>query len=161
MSTLVVKSERRILDDQDNNQVVLRLQQCLTTMIDLALQLKQAHWNVVGNRFLSFHKQLDDVIETVRHRSDEIAERMATLSMPADGSAATVAEKSKLKPFPMERHAVNDSVTLVADRLMTTTHCLRESIELVGQKDPITEDLLIQTCSEIEKHLWMIQSQEM
>ena len=161
MTTLMIKTDRRILGENENNKVAPALQQSLTTLIDLALQLKQAHWNVVGKRFLSFHKQLDEIVETVRHRSDEIAERIATLSLPADGRSLTVAQDSKLEMFPMGRHLVKDTVTLIADRLKDSVTCLRESISEVGKIDPITEDLLIQACGELEKHLWMVQSQEL
>ena len=153
--------ERRILEESKAGKTVERLQQCLTTLVDLALQLKQAHWNLVGDRFLSFHVQLDAIIEDARAGSDEIAERIATLGEPADGRAAIVAEDSMLDDFPAGRHGVSDSVALVADRLKSASVCLRTSIEQVGQHDPISEDLLIGTCAKLEKHLWMVQSQEL
>jgi DNA-binding ferritin-like protein len=55
---------------------------------------------------------------------------------------------------------VETAVTLVADRLEATSQCLRQSIGRVGDIDPITENLLIDICGTQEKHLWMVQSQE-
>jgi starvation-inducible DNA-binding protein len=152
--------ERKILSGKKNDDCGAALQECLTTLIDLALQLKQAHWNLVGDRFLTFHVQLDKIIDTVRGGSDEVAERIATLSLAADGRAATIESDSKLETFPEGRHQVNKSVTLVADRIAATCQCLRDSIKKVGDIDPISEDLLIGLCRALEKHLWMVQAQE-
>lgn len=155
-----LKSQREILSAEKSDTTTSALQQCLTTLIDLALQLKQAHWNVVGDRFLSFHVQLDDIIASARAGSDEVAERIAALGVAADGRPDSVAEQSMLDAFPAGRHDVDDTVTLVADRLKSTVDCLRSSISQVGDVDPISEDLLIGICGGLEKHLWMVQSQE-
>lgn len=159
--TTLEANERQILEQSETDAVTTRLQQCLTTLIDLSLQLKQAHWNLLGDRFLSFHVQLDEIIATSRKGSDEVAERIAALGVAADGRPDVVSQQSKLEGFPEGRHHVDKVVTIVADRLKTTSHCLRESIAIVGDPDPISEDLLIGICAEIEKHLWMVQSQEL
>lgn len=156
----VTASERLVLDETKRDQTIEHLQECLTTLIDLALQLKQAHWNLIGDRFLSFHVQLDSIIESARAGSDEVAERIAALGVAADGRAKTVDQDSKLEDFPEGRHSVSATVTMVADRLATASACLRDSIAKVGEVDPISEDMLIAICSGIEKHLWMVQSQE-
>ena len=160
MSTATT-TERLILEGKKRDTTCEALQQCLTTLIDLALQLKQAHWNLIGDRFLSFHVQLDTIIAAARAGSDEVAERIAQLGVAADGRPATVDQESKLDEYPAGRQSVEESVTLVADRLATTSSCLRSSIETVGDTDPISEDLLIGICRELEKHLWMVQSQEL
>jgi len=159
MSTIDLKHP--ILQDSDRETIVSELQKCLTTLIDGSLQLKQAHWNVVGERFLSFHEQLDVIIETTRAASDEVAERIATLGEPADGRAATVADHSQLDVYPEGRHRVAETVSITAQRLTQISKTLRESIATAGDVDPITEDLLISVCSKVEKHLWMVQSQEL
>ena len=53
--------KRDILSDKNNDKVSGLLQQNLVNLIDLALLLKQAHWNVVGPNFRSIHLQLDFV----------------------------------------------------------------------------------------------------
>jgi starvation-inducible DNA-binding protein len=150
-----------VLPESTRDQTVEPLQQCLTTLIDLALQLKQAHWNLVGDHFLSFHVQLDSIIEFARAGSDEVAERIAALGIAADGRAATVDHDSKLHEFPEGKQGVEKTVTMVADRLAATSECLRASIRKLGELDPVSEDLLIGICATIEKHLWMVQSQEL
>ena len=67
------------------------LQETLIDLIDLGLQAKQAHWNVVGPRFRSVHLQLDDLVAFTRDFSDTVAERIVTLGDAADGSASAIA----------------------------------------------------------------------
>ena len=49
------------------------LQQVLVDMIELHLQGKQAHWNVVGTNFRDLHLQLDELVDFAREGSDTIA----------------------------------------------------------------------------------------
>lgn len=152
--------KRKILTGEAKQQTIDALQECLLDLIDLALQGKQAHWNVVGPNFRSIHLQLDEIIDSARLASDEIAERIVTLAEAADGRAASVAENSHLPKFPAGLNSVTDTVTMVADRLEKTIESLRNAIKTVGKTDPISEDLLIGVSAGLEKHLWMVQAQE-
>ncbi len=152
--------KRDILKGEKNQQVVGLLQHNLVNMIDLALLMKQAHWNVVGQNFRSIHLQLDEIIESVRGASDEIAERISTLGMAPDGRSKTVAEDSDLADYPREFVKVLDTIGRVADATETTIIAMRSAIEKLGELDPITEDLLIGISAVLEKHLWMLQAQE-
>ncbi len=44
--------------------------------------------------------------------------------------------------------------------MKATIDQIRQAIEKMGDLDPISEDLLIATSSQMEKHLWMVQAQE-
>lgn len=152
--------KRDILEDEANEKVTSTLQKNLTNLIDLALLLKQAHWNVVGPNFRSVHLQLDDIIETVRDASDEVAERISTLGIAPDGRSSTVAQESELDAYPNEFVRVTETITRVANAMKTAIDDLRSGIEITGDLDPITEDMLIAISGPLEKHLWMVQAQE-
>ncbi|QDU88285.1 Fine tangled pili major subunit [Pirellulimonas nuda] len=154
------KLKRHILEDADAAAVTESLGACLLDLIDLALQGKQLHWNVVGQNFRSIHLQLDEVIASARDASDDVAERIVTLARPASGRAATVAEKSRLPGCPVGLLTVAHVVPLLAERLEKCIHGMRSGIEAVGKVDPVSEDVLIQHCRVLEKHLWMVQAQE-
>ena len=161
MSTaLATPFKREILDNEANAAVTVALQSNLTNLIDLALLMKQAHWNVIGQNFRSIHLQLDEIIVDVRNASDEVAERMTTLGVAPDGRVTTVAESSALQAYPAEFVNVSQTVTLVADALKTTITGLRNAIEMLGDVDPISEDMCIAISGSLEKHLWMLQAQE-
>lgn len=152
--------KRDILQSETNEKVTALLQHNLTNLIDLALLSKQAHWNVFGPNFRSIHLQLDEIIATVRDASDEVAERIAALGVPADGRASTVSQDSELADYPRDFVEVQKTITLVADAMKTTIDHLRIAIEKLGDLDPISEDMLISISGPLEKHLWMVQAQE-
>ena len=156
-----MKFKRHVLNAEATDKVVSSLQSRLVDLIDLSLQLKQAHWCVVGNNFRAVHLQLDEIILTTRDASDEVAERISTLGVAPDGRAKTVAEGSDLAEISDQFQQVQATVSTVADRLKTTIAGLRESIEAVGGVDPISEDMLIAISGALEKHLWMVQAQEL
>ena len=160
MTTLTTPMKRQILDDAPQHATVELLQHTLFNLVDLALVLKQAHWNVIGQNFRSVHLQLDDIIETVRESSDEVAERIAALGMPADGRSSTVAAESQLSEYPRDFQNVPQTVSAVADALKTTIDNMRDAIQKLGDVDPVSEDLCISIAGPLEKHLWMVQAQE-
>ena len=59
------------------------LQKVLADLIELHLQGKQAHWNLVGTNFRDLHLQLDSIVDTAREASDTIAEIAAVTAMAA------------------------------------------------------------------------------
>jgi starvation-inducible DNA-binding protein len=152
--------KRHVLTDEHQSQATELLQGTLVTLIDLALNLKQAHWNVVGPNFRSVHLQLDEILITVRDATDEIAERVVTIGLSPDGRASTVSKDSVLKDFPTGFHQVSETIAHVADQMKAAIDQLRSAIEKMGDIDPISEDLLIGISGQLEKHLWMVQAQE-
>lgn len=151
---------RSILENEVATSATNLLQGNLTTLIDLALVLKQAHWNIIGKNFRSVHLQLDEIIAGVRDASDEVAERIATLGIAADGRAKTVAAESVLNEYADTFLNVEHTLNSVGDALATTIEQLRKSISKLGELDPVSEDMLIGISGGLEKHLWMIQAQE-
>lgn len=156
----MLELKREILHTDHRDATVSVLQTCLYDLIDLALQGKQAHWNVVGTQFRSVHLELDEIIESVREASDDVAERIATLGVSPDGRARVVGERTRLKSFPEGLQTASATVTIYSDRLASTVDGIREGISAVASHDPVSEDLLIGIAGRLEKHLWMLQSQE-
>ncbi|MCM2370501.1 DNA starvation/stationary phase protection protein Dps [Aporhodopirellula aestuarii] len=152
--------KREILSAEPNEKVTALLQQNLVNFVDLSLLMKQAHWNVVGPNFRSIHLQLDEIIATTRDASDEIAERIAALGVAADGRSETVSSDSDLAAYPTGFQDVPTTIKNVADAIKTAIETLRASIEKLGDLDPVSEDLCIGIAAPMEKHLWMLQAQE-
>ena len=73
-----------------NKQLSESLQAVLVDLIELGIQGKQAHWNVVGANFRDMHLQLDEIIAVARALSDQVAERMRALQALPDGRSETV-----------------------------------------------------------------------
>lgn len=155
------KFPRTVLQGDSAEKTASLLQGCLNDLLDLALQLKQAHWNVVGTQFQSVHEQLDVIVAAVRVATDDVAERIITIGVTADGRASTIAEKTRLETYPDGFQNVPTTLSTIADRISTGVNGLRAAIEQLGELDPISEDLLIGVSAGLEKHLWMLQAQEL
>lgn len=152
--------KRTILSDSRTSEVVDLLQSNLVHIIDLSLILKQAHWNVVGSHFKSVHEQLDEIEETTRNASDEVAERIVALGRPAQGTAEVVCHGSNLKAQPEYFVAVSETIEYVADAVHHVIAGLRKTVAKLAEVDPVSEDLCIGLLADLEKHLWMLQAQE-
>ncbi|HLH68274.1 MAG TPA: DNA starvation/stationary phase protection protein [Candidatus Dormibacteraeota bacterium] len=135
-----------------------QLQELLVDLVDLSLQAKQAHWNVIGSRFRSIHEQMDDLTSAARDWSDRVAERLLGLGIAADGRAATVARDSRLPPFPEGRVADSRVVELMTERLLETVRRARRRLGELGEQDLISQDLVVEVVAGLEKQLWMLQA---
>ncbi|CAM5532827.1 DNA starvation/stationary phase protection protein [Streptomyces spiroverticillatus] len=152
----VVKST---LPEADLKVVGEALQGALVDLVDLSLVAKQVHWNVVGPRFRSVHLQLDDVVASARLHSDSVAERASALGVNPDGRAATVAASSAVKETPTGWIKDGDAVRILVDALGAVIVRMRERIEVTGDPDPVTQDLIIGLTADLEKHAWMFQAE--
>ncbi len=136
------------------------LQAVLVDLIDLSLQGKQAHWNVVGPQFRALHLHLDELVDDAHKWSDAVAERLRALGFAADGLASVVARGSGLESLP--EGIINDQAVLrrVIDQLAMAATRIRGSIERLDASDKVSEDILIQIIAGLEEHLWMFRSQQ-
>jgi starvation-inducible DNA-binding protein len=135
------------------------LQKVLVDLIELHLQGKQAHWNVVGTNFRDLHLQLDELVDFAREASDTIAERMRALDAVPDGRSDTVAGSTSLPQFPAYEHSTGDVVDLIAGRIYATVDTIRSVHDAVDAEDPSTADILHQLIDGLEKLAWLIKSE--
>jgi starvation-inducible DNA-binding protein len=132
------------------------MQAVLVDLIELHLQGKQAHWNVVGKNFRDLHLQLDEIVDTAREASDTIAERMRALQATPDGRSSTIAATTTLPAFPEGERSTTDVVDLVTDRIAATVATLRGVHDEVDADDPSSADLLHAIIDDLEKFTWMV-----
>lgn len=131
----------------------------LVDLIELHLQGKQAHWNLVGANFRDLHLQLDEVIDTAREASDTIAERMRAVRAVPDGRSDTVTVTTTLPEFPAGEVSTSEAVSLVTDRLVATVATVRQVHDEVDADDPASADLLHAIIDDLEKYIWMISAE--
>lgn len=96
------RSESDVAGFTASPQLAQALQQIVVDLVELHLQGKQAHWNVVGHNFRDLHLQLDEIVDDAREAADTIAERMRALTTCPDGRSNTVAATTTL---PRSRRA--------------------------------------------------------
>ncbi len=135
------------------------LQALHVDLIDLHLQGKQAHWNVVGKNFRDLHLQLDEVVDAARAFSDQVAERMRALYITPDGRAATVAAQTSLAPFPADEVDTGETVDLITAALYAAAGTARRIHDEVDEEDPTTADILHAILERLEQLAWMIDAE--
>jgi starvation-inducible DNA-binding protein len=137
------------------------LQMVLTDLIELHLQAKQAHWNIVGTNFRDLHLQLDEIIASVRQFADDTAERMRALHALPDGRSNTVSTDTRLDEITDGLISTKDAVKLVTARLERTVKTMRDVHDEVDEEDPTSADLLHAAIERLEQLAWMVNAETM
>jgi starvation-inducible DNA-binding protein len=161
--TATVNSNRRDASEvsgfQPSEEFAANLQRVLVDLIELHLQGKQAHWNVVGTNFRDLHLQLDELVDFARAGSDTIAERMRAVDAVPDGRSDTVAAATTLPNFPAFEHNTTEVVDLITTRIYAAVDTMRDVHDAVDAEDPSTADILHQLIDGLEKLAWLIKSE--
>jgi starvation-inducible DNA-binding protein len=144
---------------QPSQRLVQNLQLILVDLIELHLQGKQAHWNVVGTNFRDLHLQLDELVDFAREGSDIIAERMRALDALPDGRSDTVVATTSLPRFPANEQNTTEVVDRITTRIYATVKTLRTVHDAVDAEDPSTADILHEQIDGLEKLAWLIKSE--
>jgi starvation-inducible DNA-binding protein len=135
------------------------LQATLHELIDLSLIGKQLHWAVVGPLFRPLHLQLDELVESWHEQSDTVAERADALGVIPDGQARAVVAGSQLAP--VARESLEDHVVVreLTHRVAEVSERVRDRMNLLGNVDLASQDVLIEVVRELEKQQWMLRAQ--
>jgi starvation-inducible DNA-binding protein len=143
---------------EDGHKVANALQDRLHALNDLQLTLKHAHWNVVGRGFIGVHEMLDPQIDAVREAVDTTAERMATMGVAPLGTPGAIVRDRSWDDYSLGRATVEEhlgALDIVYDGVIADH---RKAIEMVGDIDPITEDILIGQTAVLEQFQWFIRA---
>jgi len=142
-----------------SKQLDENLQAVLVDLIELGIQGKQAHWNVVGRNFRDTHLQLDEIIEASREFSDTVAERMRALHAIPDGRSDTVAETTTLPEYPQGEVDTSETIDLITVRLEAVVATMRRVHDDVDDEDPTSADILHAVIEKLEQFAWMISAE--
>lgn len=135
------------------------LQRVHVDLVELHLQGKQAHWNVVGKNFRDLHRQLDEIVEEVREFSDTVAERLRALHAVPDGRSDTVAATTTLPEYPNGEIDTAATVDLITQRLEAAVATMREVHDEVDDEDPASADVLHAIILRLEQFAWMVSAE--
>lgn len=131
----------------------------LADAVDLATQMKQAHWNVKGPNFIALHEMFDTINGEILVHVDDLAERITALGGRADGTAAVAAANSSLPAYPVDINSGAEHVEAVATALAAFGKAVRAGIEEAAEVgDAGTEDLFTGISRDIDKNLWFVEA---
>lgn len=158
VKTLPHKSHIK-LDQKTRSAVVELLNARLADGIDLALIIKQAHWNMRGPNFIAVHELMDQFRDDMDAGNDLIAERAAQLGGAVFGTTQTVAESTTVKPYPVNIFSVEDHLNALIDRFSTVANAIRDAIDAAEEAgDADTADIFTEVSRTLDKNLWFLES---
>ena len=127
--------------------------------IDLALAIKQAHWNLKGPQFIGVHLMLDGFRTEIDDLNDKVAERSVQLGGTALGTARVVADATKLPAYPTGIYAIADHIAALIDSYAAYANGVRENIDEVDEAgDADTADLFTEVSRAVDKQLWFLEA---
>ncbi|MHA6795631.1 Dps family protein [Pseudonocardia bannensis] len=147
------------LDNEARNTTGAALQATLVDLLDLSLEAKQAHWNLVGRQFHDVHQHLDELVGVARQYSDQVAERAAAIGVPPDGRPTTIAEQSGIPRMDEGWVKDRDVIGQIAESLDVAVRRIRPRIQETEKSDLVTQDLFIEITGQLEEARWMWQAQ--
>jgi starvation-inducible DNA-binding protein len=131
----------------------------LADALDLALQTKQAHWNVKGPQFIALHELFDAIHGRVQEHVDAIAERAVALGGTALGTIAAVSKGTTLPAYPHEAVDGLAHGAALAQALATFGKAVRAAIDATDEiGDAVTADLFTGIAAAVDKDLWFVEA---
>jgi starvation-inducible DNA-binding protein len=149
------------LSEDVRTQAIELLNARLADAIDLATQIKQAHWNVKGPNFMALHELFDKINEDVDDYVDDIAERAVQLGGVAEGTARMAAQRSSLDEYPRNTVDGRSHVNALSSVLAVFGKSARLAINTANDfGDLDTADLFTEISRGIDKWLWLVEAHQ-
>lgn len=159
VSTSVVYETSNDVPVQIRAQVIDLFNQRLADAVDLAMQAKQAHWNVKGPHFIALHELFDKIHAAVDEYADLIAERVVQLGGIAGGTVRIAAQTSELTDYPRAISDGAEHVHALAGALAEFGSRIRHSSD---EADDLGDQDAVDICTEIsrgiDKWLWFVEA---
>jgi starvation-inducible DNA-binding protein len=147
------------LPEQTRSRCIELSNALLVDAIDLQTQCKQAHWNVKGPSFIALHELFDKVNEDVEEYVDLIAERVVQLGGIAEGTARTVASKSRLAEYGYRGGNGRDHVEALSNALAAFGKQARVAINQFSEiGDADSSDIATEISRGVDKWLWFVEA---
>jgi starvation-inducible DNA-binding protein len=150
---------RVALSADQRSRIAGLLQKQLASALDLASQIRQAYWNLVGSHFVEYHDLFERVARQARAWIDRIAQRTATLGGVPQGTIRQSAALSGLPDYTLGAAAGGAHVAELARRFHSFCQGLREvlgAMERGDLDDAVTRDTVIEILRAAELDLWLL-----
>lgn len=124
----------------------------------LAVNGKQAHWNVRGSNFIAIHELLDSVVTNAQGFADEAAERIVALGLPIDARVSTVAAKTKPTAVPAGFTQWQQIIAAVVGDMDAVIADVQAAIDGLDEIDLTSQDIAIGIKAGLEKDRWFLSA---
>ena len=136
------------------------LNQVLADEHVLLMKLRNFHWNVTGPHFRALHALFDEQKVIVATRTDEVAERVRALGVPAIATMTEYLHRTAIREHPGSVPAANEMLhDLLADH-ETIIRYIRSFLMMPTECDLDigTIDLLTDAIQDHEKMAWVTRA---
>ncbi|WP_242492351.1 Dps family protein [Agromyces binzhouensis] len=141
-------------------EVASGVSQFLTPLVHeltvLAVNGKQAHWNVRGRDFLEVHEFLDTVVDHAQEWADLAAERVVALGLPIDARLATIADATDAANPAAGFRRSDDTIADVVAQIDVATARVNAAITGLEELDPASQDVAIAIRQGLDKDRWFL-----
>ncbi len=121
----------------------------------LAVNGKQAHWNVRGSNFIAIHELLDTLVANAQGFADLAAERIVALGLPIDARVATIAEKTRTA-VPAGFAQWQDEIRAVIADMDMVLADVQSAIDGLDETDLTSQDVAIAIKAGLDKDRWFL-----
>jgi starvation-inducible DNA-binding protein len=121
----------------------------------LAVNGKQAHWNVRGSNFIAIHELLDTLVANTQGFADLAAERIVALGLPIDARVSTVAEKTSTA-VPAGFAQWRDEIRAVIADMDAVLADVQAAIDGLDETDLTSQDVAIAIKAGLDKDRWFL-----
>lgn len=137
------------------------LNQLVADLSQLHMVVHQHHWYMRGNRFLTLHPYLDEVMDELDSQLDFVAERLVTLDGSPVSTLSEIAEKTKI---PDEKgnwdETIDERYAKIIDDYRYLDRLYEKGIEVSDKEgDASTNDMLTGFHTAVEKRIWMMSAE--
>lgn len=122
----------------------------------LAVNGKQAHWNVRGSNFIAIHELLDQVVAHAQDSADLAAERIVALGLPIDARVSAVAEKVPATAIPAGFTQWQQTVAAIVSDMDAVIADVQTAIDDLDEVDLTSQDVAIAIKASLEKDRWFL-----
>ncbi len=141
------------------NKMADPLNKAVIEGIDLAAQIKQAHWTVKGPNFIALHELFDTLRGNVDGYIDVMAERISQLGGTVHATVQEVAKETTLKAYPLSISDGMDHVDYLARGFAALAKRTRIAIDAASEAgDQATADIFTQVTRGLDKDLWFLDA---
>ncbi len=146
------------LSKDASTAIVEALNQSIAETVVTTMLAQNFHWNVTGMAFAPLHDLFQTIYEDHFAAQDDLAERIKALDGHAEGSLASMLQKSSVVEHPGRASAKEmlEAMLKAQETLASTLAACGETAAEHG--DTLTEDLCIARGQQHEKFAWFLRA---
>jgi starvation-inducible DNA-binding protein len=147
------------LPDNVRSSSIALLNARLADAIDLAAQLKYAHWNVHGPHFMALHLLFDDLHDEADGYADLLAERVAAFGGTAEGTLQHAVAATSVPTYPTDANTEHGHLEALGRSLAAFAGKARAANQDTADAGDLgTADIFTEISRAADKALWKIEA---